>query len=181
MIVGGIERWLPVVIVATCSIPVGLLAALFLERARARRDVPSARRRSWTEVGILVATLPWLWMILTPLPGEHALRLVPLLDLTELAKGRPDVALAQVGGNLLVFAGYGFLAPVRWRMSLVMVVVTAASASATVEAAQYVFQLGRVSSVDDVLLNAAGAGLAALCSRPWWNAGGMRSVRKQPR
>jgi hypothetical protein len=29
-------------------------------------------------------------------------------------------------------------------------------------------QLDRVSSVDDVLVNAAGAVLAALASRPWW-------------
>jgi glycopeptide antibiotics resistance protein len=37
-----------------------------------------------------------------------------------------------------------------------------------IELAQYVFRLDRVSSVDDVLINAAGAGLAALASRPWW-------------
>ena len=29
-------------------------------------------------------------------------------------------------------------------------------------------RLDRVSSIDDVLLNTAGAGLAALASRGWW-------------
>ncbi len=42
--------------------------------------------------------------------------------------------------------------------------------SVLVEVAQYVLRLGRVSSVDDVLLNTAGAGLAALASRHWWRA-----------
>ncbi|MFF5056526.1 hypothetical protein ACFY1S_25415 [Micromonospora sp. NPDC000663] len=34
--------------------------------------------------------------------------------------------------------------------------------------AQYALRLDRASSVDDVLLNAAGAGLAALASRRRW-------------
>jgi glycopeptide antibiotics resistance protein len=37
-----------------------------------------------------------------------------------------------------------------------------------VETLQYVLRLDRVSSVDDVLVNTAGAVLAALASRRWW-------------
>jgi len=48
------------------------------------------------------------------------------------------------------------------------VLVLAAACSTLIETGQYVLQLGRVSSVDDVLLNTAGAGLAALASRRWW-------------
>jgi glycopeptide antibiotics resistance protein len=44
----------------------------------------------------------------------------------------------------------------------------AAGCSVLIETAQYVLQLDRVSSVDDVLLNAAGAVPAALASRRWW-------------
>lgn len=44
----------------------------------------------------------------------------------------------------------------------------AAGLSVAVEVLQYVLGLGRVSSVDDVLVNTAGAVLAALCSRRWW-------------
>ncbi|WP_243845107.1 VanZ family protein [Mumia sp. ZJ1417] len=47
-------------------------------------------------------------------------------------------------------------------------VAVAAVCSVLIETAQYVAQQGRVSSVDDVLLNTAGAGLAALASRRWW-------------
>lgn len=42
------------------------------------------------------------------------------------------------------------------------------SVETLVEVAQYVLRLDRVSSVDDVLLNATGAWLAALASRRWW-------------
>jgi glycopeptide antibiotics resistance protein len=41
----------------------------------------------------------------------------------------------------------------------------AALGSATVETLQWVLGLGRVTSIDDVILNAMGAGLAALVSR----------------
>ncbi|MFE3542630.1 VanZ family protein [Nocardia sp. NPDC059177] len=58
----------------------------------------------------------------------------------------------------------GFLLPLRFprlagaaRMTLI-----GAGLSATLEIAQYAFDLGRVSSIDDVLMNAAGAGLGAL-------------------
>ncbi|MGC5287613.1 VanZ family protein [Micromonospora sp. DT231] len=54
--------------------------------------------------------------------------------------------------------------------SVSRIVALAAGCSVGVEAAQYVLRLDRVSSVDDVLLNAAGAGLAALASRRWWRA-----------
>jgi len=47
-------------------------------------------------------------------------------------------------------------------------VALAAGCSALLEIAQFVLRLDRVSSVDDVLLNAAGAGIAALASRYWW-------------
>ncbi|MBB4938212.1 glycopeptide antibiotics resistance protein [Streptosporangium album] len=43
-----------------------------------------------------------------------------------------------------------------------------ATASLGVELLQYALRLGRVSSVDDVLINTAGAVLAALITRRWW-------------
>jgi glycopeptide antibiotics resistance protein len=93
---------------------------------------------------------------------------VPLRDLATMDS-------FQVTGNLLLLSALGFLAPVRFvtLASLPRVVALAASCSALIETAQYVLRLDRVSSVDDVLLNTAGAGLAALASRPWWR---MRST-----
>ena len=115
------------------------------------------------------------------LPGSRAgevpgrVSLVPLLDL--LAMGQ-----AQVVGNLLVFAALGFLAPLRFAAlaSVPRILALAASCSVLIETAQNVLQLDRVSSVDDVLLNAAGAGLAALASRRWWRTAADASSDRPP-
>src|SRR6185436_10055082 len=100
------------------------------------------------EVGMVAGTLPWLWMILTPLPAEREVRLVPLVDLAELLRGAPVTAFFQIVGNLLVFAAFGLFAPIRWRISAPAVMAIAAAASATVEGLQFALDLGRVSSVD---------------------------------
>ena len=79
-------------------------------------------------------------------------------------------AAVQIVGNLLVLAALGFFAPMRFAAlaSAPRILALAAACSILVETLQYVLDLGRVSSVDDVLLNTAGAGLAALASRHWW-------------
>jgi glycopeptide antibiotics resistance protein len=108
--------------------------------------------------------------------------LVPLRDLLTIATGGPLTVTGQVVGNLLVFAALGFFAPQRFvaLASLPRILALAAGCSVLVEAAQYVLRLDRVSSVDDVLLNAAGAGLAALASRRWWRAAA-RASSDRPR
>ena len=95
--------------------------------------------------------------------------LVPLRDLLTILAGEPLTAMVQVVGNLLVFAALGFFAPVRFAAlaSVPRILALAAGCSVLVEAAQYVLRLDRVSSVDEILLNTAGAGLAALASRRW--------------
>ncbi|WP_249714632.1 VanZ family protein [Rhizomonospora bruguierae] len=134
---------------------------------------------SLAEVGIVYGTVPWVWMIM--LPGGQAgaapgrMSLVPLRDLlTILTDGGPPTAAVQIVGNLLVFAALGFLAPLRFAAlaSVPRILALAAGGSVLVEAAQYILRLDRVSSVDDVLLNTAGAGLAALASHRWWRATG---------
>jgi hypothetical protein len=164
VIVGGVARWIPVVVVAVLVLPLGWLVVRWLERIRVRRGVDPrrARRNSLAEVAMVACTLPWLWMILTPLPGTGAVRLVPFVDLLTVLRADPAVAVAQIGGNLLVFAGFGVFAPIRWSIRWPAVLLVAALASGLVEAAQYLLELGRVSSVDDVVLNAAGAGIGAL-------------------
>lgn len=166
----GQGRWLPVVLVGIFALPVAAHIARGLTAWRVRRG--QARRIAWrrsaAEVGMVVGTVPWLWMILTPLPGDGLVHLVPFEDLAGQFQHPPLWVAFQIGGNLLVFAAYGFLAPVRWRIHPLWVVGIAAAASATVETLQWALDLGRVASVDDVLINATGAALATLCSRRWW-------------
>jgi glycopeptide antibiotics resistance protein len=89
--------------------------------------------------------------------------LIPLRDLLTMGP-------IGIGGNLLVFAALGFFAPIRFAApaSLPRILALGAGCSILIETAQYVLRLDRVSSVDDVLVNAAGAVLAGLASRRWW-------------
>lgn len=152
------------------ALPVAAAVVWALVRWRRGAGVESgvALRRSLAEVGAVVGTAPWLWMTMRPDPAGHSrVELVPIRDLLSL---EPRAVLIQVIGNLLVLAALGFCLPVRFRTfaSWCPLLVVAAAASLSIEAAQYGFDLGRVSSADDVLVNTAGAGLAALLSRRWW-------------
>lgn len=154
-----------VVVVTALLLPVAVAAVCGLAWWRRSSGVPTARAWRWavSEVGIVYGTAPFVWM--TMLPGgragsDHgAVSLVPLRDLATMPT-------YQVVGNLLVFAALGFLAPVRFgrRASVLRVTAVAAACSTLIEVAQYVLPLDRVSSVDDVLLNASGAAAAALAS-----------------
>jgi glycopeptide antibiotics resistance protein len=132
---------------------------------------PGTRKNRMVEAGMILGTVPWLWMILTPKASSRSIELVPLLPILAQLRGDPGVAVEQIGGNLLVFAAFGFCARLRWNLAGWRVVGLAAAGSALVEVLQWVLDLGRVSSVNDVILNATGAGLASLVGRgsvPAW-------------
>jgi glycopeptide antibiotics resistance protein len=156
-----LDRWGGVVAATLAAVPV---AALLVWVQARRRGL----RAPLLEVIIVLGTLPWLWMVLTPRGSGRALDLVPFADLA----GQLGAASAveQIGGNLLVFAALGAAAPMRWAIGW-RVVALAAAGSVAIEIAQYFLAIGRVSSVDDVLLNVVGAALAAAASRRWWRAG----------
>jgi glycopeptide antibiotics resistance protein len=163
-----------VTLITVAVLPLAVLAVWALARRRRVTGTMPAWRTSIAEVGIVYGTMPWIWMIL--LPGEHAgsataqVSLIPLRDLLTIVADGPVRATGQIVGNLLVFAALGFFAPLRFAAlaSLPRILTLAAGCSILVEAAQFVLRLDRFSSIDDVLLNTAGAGLAALVSRRWW-------------
>ncbi|HEY7223322.1 MAG TPA: VanZ family protein [Micromonosporaceae bacterium] len=167
---GDQARWLPVVVVSVGAIPLAAAVAWWLAGLRISRGITTAQawRLSIAEVGMVLGTAPWLWMILTPLPGPGLVHVLPFEDLRGQFQHPPIWVTYQIVGNLLVFAAYGFLAPVRWPIRPLWVVLGAAAGSATVETLQWALHLGRVASVDDVLVNTLGAGIATLCSRRWW-------------
>ncbi|MFD3533687.1 VanZ family protein [Streptomyces sp. NPDC058664] len=164
---GCFDTFNGVVLMTLVTLPLAVLVAWALASRRRAAGVPSAWRRSLAEVGMVHGTVPFLW--LTMMPGGGAgvvparVSLVPLRDL---------VTMGSLGivGNLLVFASLGFFAPMRFAAvaSVPRVLALGAGCSVLVETAQYVLRLDRVSSVDDVLVNAGGAVLAALASRRWW-------------
>ncbi|GIH98299.1 VanZ family protein [Planobispora takensis] len=164
------QTWGPVVVAALLAVPPALSAAFLLARHRARGGHPSPRRTAVADVAIVTGTAPWIWMILTP-ANAPGVNLVPLADLVrQVVLMPPGAAFVQVGGNLLVFAALGAMLPVRSPRfaSLTAVAGVAAAASLAVELLQYGLDLGRVSSVDDVILNTAGAVFAAVVTRRWW-------------
>ncbi|MGW7313754.1 VanZ family protein [Streptomyces sp. NPDC054854] len=171
---GCFDTFNGVVFMTLVAMPLSALVVWALARRRRAAGVAGAWRTSLAEVGMVHGTVPFVWMILMPgagagvVPGRVSL--VPLLDL---------VTMGPLGivGNLLVFAALGFFAPVRFAAvaSVPRVLALGAGCSVLVETAQYVLRLDRVSSVDDVLVNAAGAVLAALASRRWW-----RGTRRPP-
>jgi len=156
-----------VVLMMLVGLPLATLVGWALTLFRRAAGVRSAGRMSLAEVGMVYGTAPFLWLTLLPGPGAGIVpgrvSLVPLRDLVTMGP-------IGIGGNLLVFAALGFFAPIRFAAlaSVPRILALGAGCSALIETAQYVFQLDRVSSVDDVLVNATGAALAALASRPWW-------------
>jgi glycopeptide antibiotics resistance protein len=124
-------------------------------------------RNSLAEVGIVYGTVPMVWLTLMPGPGAGTvpgrLSLIPFVDLA-------GMGLLGIAGNLVILAALGFFAPIRFAAlaSVPRILALAAGCSALIEITQYVLQLDRVTSVDDVLVNTAGAVLAGLASRRWW-------------
>ncbi len=158
-----------VVLMTLVGLPLAALVVWALAYRRRSAGVASAWRLSLAEVGMVYGTVPFLWMTMMPgagagiVPGRVSL--VPLRDL--LTMGTLGIA-----GNLLVFASLGFFAPMRSAAlaSVPRILALGAGCSVLVETAQYVLRLDRVSSVDDVLVNTAGAVLAGWASRRWWRS-----------
>jgi hypothetical protein len=173
---GWVGTFTGVALITVAVLPLAAVAVWVLARHRRVAGTPQPWRKSLAEVGIVYGTVPWVWMVM--LPGERAgavtgrVSLVPLRDLLTIFGDGPVRATGQVVINLLVFAALGFFAPLRFAAlaSVPRILALGAGCSVLVEVAQYVLRLDRVSSVDDVLLNAVGAALAALASRRWWSA-----------
>ncbi|WP_314222810.1 VanZ family protein [Streptomyces zaehneri] len=164
---GCFDTFNGVVLMTLVALPLAVLVAWALAFRRRAAGVTRAWRKSLAEVGMIHGTVPFLW--LTMMPGGEAdtvparVSLIPLRDLVTMG-------LLGIVGNLLVFASLGFFAPMRFAAlaSLPRILALGAGSSTLVETAQYVLRLDRVSSVDDVLVNATGAVLAGLASRRWW-------------
>ncbi|HEY2672540.1 MAG TPA: VanZ family protein [Rugosimonospora sp.] len=157
-----------VLLMMLVGLPLAALVVWALVRRRRAAGVTSAWRMSLAEVGMVYGTVPLVWITLMPGPGAGIVpgrvSLIPLRDLVTMGP-------VGIGGNLLIFAALGFFAPIRFTAlaSVPRILALGAGCSALVETAQYVLRLDRVSSVDDVLVNAAGALLAGLASRRWWS------------
>ena len=158
-----------VVLMTLIGVPLAALVVVLLAYRHRAAGVTRPGRTALAEVGMVYGTAPWIWMTLMPGPGAGVVpgrvSLIPLRDLITMGP-------IGIGGNLLVLAALGFFAPMRFAAlaSVPRILALGAGCSILVETAQYVLLLDRVSSVDDVLVNATGAVLAGLASRRWWRS-----------
>ncbi|GAA4539032.1 VanZ family protein [Amycolatopsis samaneae] len=99
---------------------------------------------------------------------ESILDLVPGADLAGTFTS--GSAFWQTTGNLLLLGPLGALLPLRVPAlrSLLRVLCAAMATSTAIEGAQYLIQVGRVTSTDDVILNTVGATLGAALTRRAW-------------
>ena len=108
------HHWHRVWIYVVLLIPFAVLAVVALRSLRPSRSW----RRSVAEVGMVLGTLPWIWMIMTPMklpPHATTVYLVPFSDLWDSLMTENAVPIGvQVGGNLLVLFALGFFAPIRF-------------------------------------------------------------------
>ncbi|MEW1904205.1 MULTISPECIES: VanZ family protein [unclassified Streptomyces] len=122
----------------------------------------------------LLALVPFLLITLSHGYGtENRISAVPFREILD-ASAHADVDLSDVAavnlvGNVLLLVPFGAAAAFVWpgRRRVLKTALTAAALSLTVEVAQYALSLGRVTSVDDVLLNTSGAALGAFLVRRW--------------
>jgi glycopeptide antibiotics resistance protein len=169
-----------VLLMMLVGLPMAALVVSALAFLRRAAGGTSAWRMSLAEVGMVYGTVPMVWITMMPGPGAGVVpgrvNLVPLRDLVTMGP-------VGIGGNLLIFAALGFFAPLRFAAlaSLPRILALGAGCSALVETAQYVLRLDRVSSVDDVLVNAAGAVLFGLASRRWWRTTAAEVPSDRPR
>jgi hypothetical protein len=170
LIAGLLDRWGVVLATTLAAVPVCVLAVVVWARRRADSDW----RPGALVAGIVLGTAPWTWMALTALHGPERVSLTPLVDLVAQVRGDGAEAFVQIFSNMAFLLPLGALAPLRWRAlaSVTRVLLVAAGYATTIEIAQHALHLGRISSVDDVLQNTAGAVIGALLTRRWWRRSG---------
>jgi glycopeptide antibiotics resistance protein len=151
-----------------------------MQFAGGRAGIDGGQRRrgrlfGWVVVAALVYLAALAVMTLLPInwslgtgrwPGDYRPQLMPFEGILHEVETTPLETLAELAGNVLLFAPFGFLLPLlvpamrRWWRTLAV----SASVSLCIELYQLTWPGVRKASVNDVLMNALGAllGFAAL-------------------
>ena len=162
---------LPLLVVA--ALVSGTLAVVLLHRSRSARG-PATVSRSVLDVAILLSALAALYLtILVPIPlGDRPSRTLEWWPTESVALFSQPTLLgwSQALANIVLLAPLGALAPLRFeRLRPFRRLATAALlTSLGIEVAQLVLPLGRVSSVDDLLMNTMGGMAGAIVTWWWW-------------
>ena len=148
---------------------VGLMLSIIFGQGRRGKSNPSSPLALVSEILFGCSIVTILIFTLMPAAGmtTRSLDLVPRRNIWQMATDSvgPAVPFGQLGGNLLLLAPLGFLGPIRWRGldRWRSVTLLGVGLGAAVETMQYVLSVGRVSSVDDVILATLGALFGYVC------------------
>jgi glycopeptide antibiotics resistance protein len=141
-------------------VALGVCVVLVVLVVLARTDC--ARARPWARalVGVSVAVILGLTMV-GGSTARASSNLVPgRTIIAELSTPGHPLGLLNVVGNVAMFVPFGWLLALAIaRRPLVVAVVAGAGLSVSIEVAQSL--IGRVSDVDDVILNSSGAAAGA--------------------
>jgi glycopeptide antibiotics resistance protein len=158
----------PLILVAV--MPAALGGSLLFFQSRGGAPLKLALRRSLLDALLVLSIL--LILIVTLLPqhglGGRRVSLIPFHDISRAIRDGTvrGNGLLAVLGNLLLFTPLGFVGAIRWA-SLARphrMAILAALSSSMLELVQF-FMGGRSSSIDDVILNTAGALLGVVVAR----------------
>lgn len=135
--------------------------------------------RALVDTLAVASLIPAVLLTLVMPGGVHTtIELVPLTDMW--ATGINATTLYQNAGNVLLFLPFGALLPVAFNgvfARLWRILAVAAGLAVAIEVLQYLLDVGRVSSTDDVILNTAGAALGCVLTQHWWRRPAAESHR----
>src|SRR5262245_62121606 len=92
------------------AVPVCLAAIRW--RIRRGWTAAAARRRSWAEFAVVIGTLPWTLMTVSPVTVHTSdIVLIPLIDLIAQVRAGPATAFYQLVANLVFLLPMGAFLP----------------------------------------------------------------------
>ena len=140
-----------------------LVAVVATWIAAARRTARSAA----ANVALVASVVAVLSLTLAPgYTGDEDLELAPLGEIVDALTPPFEPLLAEIILNVLLFVPLGAALALRG-VSVGRTVLAAVALSATIELAQLLVVSGRTTSVDDVLLNTAGAWMGHAALSAW--------------
>ncbi|MBB3663024.1 glycopeptide antibiotics resistance protein [Prauserella sediminis] len=145
----------------TMLIPASAAWLMLVSRRRRRLPVRQAVTTASLDT-VICLVIGWILLLVAmPTAGESRVHLIPGTDLLPVTAD--DEAAWQFAANLGLLLPPAMLLPLRWAWwrSIRRATAWAFAASCGIELLQYVAAIGRVASVDDVLVNTVGAMVGA--------------------
>ncbi|MCG1010814.1 VanZ family protein [Salinicoccus sp. ID82-1] len=153
------EAFQPVIPVFIILFIVVVIATLFINR-RAGYRMDSMRKRVdfIVHIGLMMTIIGILLLTLLPSSNpEKVTQFVPFYSILDTFEYATDRAIINsIGMNVLLFVPFGLFMYLFCRNEFLTTII-ACLFSITVEALQYFLPIGRISNVDDVILNTLGA------------------------